>query len=201
MSLRYERYRERARREYGHVYLMRCSTTGFSKIGWTLKHPAERLEDIRSEFRNGFDWHLVAAVSCFNPPRLEAALHRWLDHARVTDKREWFVLGKDDTWALLALFEAGSAPEFTRRAAESAWRKGYRQGIGAGRHLEELDRLDAEEWEAMTWDEQYERETEGVRGLTPYDDGQGTLTACGLYLPAKPTHPTDKVDKRGGPWT
>ncbi len=34
-----------------------------------------------------------------------------------------------------------------------------------------------------------------------YDDGQGTLTACGLYLPAKPTHPTDKVDKRGESWT
>ncbi len=169
MSLRYERYRERASREYGHVYLMRCSTTEFSKIGWTLKDPAERLEDVRSEFRNGFDWHLVASVSCFNPPRLEATLHRWLDRARVTDKREWFVLDEDDAWALLALFEAGSGTEFTRRAAESAWRKGYREGIEAGRHLEELDSLDAEEWEAMTWEEQYERETEGLDLLIPRD--------------------------------
>ncbi len=33
-----------------------------------------------------------------------------------------------------------------------------------------------------------------------YDDGQGTLTACGLYLPAKPTHPINKVEKRGESW-
>ncbi len=34
-----------------------------------------------------------------------------------------------------------------------------------------------------------------------YDDGQGTLTACGFYLPAKPTHSINKVEKRGESWT
>ena len=142
MSLRYEQYRERASREYGYVYLIYCQRTGFSKIGWTLKEPAERLQVIRSEFRNGFDWRMVASVFCFNPPRLEATLHRWLDYARVTDKREWFVLEEDDAWAVRSLFKVASGPEFAKRVSESAWRNGYREGIEAGRHLQELDRLD-----------------------------------------------------------
>lgn len=154
---RYEAYRAKASRRHGYVYLLRCRRTGFYKIGWTLKSPAERLNGIRAEFRNGFDWRLVGAVACYNPPRVEEALHDWLDHARITDKREWFALTGSEAEALTALFASEDGIE---RAHDNGYLEGFQDGIEAGRHLQELDRLDEREWKGFTWDEQYQRETE-----------------------------------------
>lgn len=142
---RYEQYRKEAANKYGFVYLLSCSLTDWSKIGWTLRDPQERLDEIRSEFRNGFDWELIGYIACFNPPALEAAFHRWLDYARVTDKREWFVFDRADLAALLVLFGA-TDDVITQSDLERMQKYFYREGVAAGRHLEALDELDRREW-------------------------------------------------------
>lgn len=90
----YEEYREQARHQIGYVYLLRCRNTGWSKIGWTLGDVRQRVEQIRAEFRNGFDWRLRAFAAYFDAPGAEEILHAMFDGVRVTDKREWFVLGE-----------------------------------------------------------------------------------------------------------
>lgn len=99
----YEDRLKRARRQWGYAYLLHCPKTRWSKIGWTLGSPERRLEQVRAEFRNGFDWRLVAAGFCYDSPAVESALHRAFDCRRVTDKREWFVLDEHEREGLVRL--------------------------------------------------------------------------------------------------
>lgn len=131
---RYEEYRKKAGKKYGFVYLLTCPLTDWSKIGWTLRRPTERLDEIRSEFRNGFDWELVGYIPCFDPPTLEEAFHRWFDYARVTDKREWFVFSKEDMLALLTLFRVAE-DAFADEKVRTLCRVAYKDGVAAGRRL------------------------------------------------------------------
>lgn len=151
---RYEEYRREAAKKYGFVYLLTCSLTDWSKIGWTLRDPSERLDEIRSEFRNGFEWELIGYIPCFDPPALEEAFHRWFDYARVTDKREWFVFSKEDIRPLITLFRAAQ-DAITHEEIERIRKHAYKNGIAAGRHLESLDELDRKEWIKADWAKLY----------------------------------------------
>ncbi|WP_273845427.1 GIY-YIG nuclease family protein [Rubrobacter calidifluminis] len=136
----YEGYRDRARHEYGYVYLLECANTGWHKVGWTLQHPEKRLLSIREEFQEGFDWRLIGWITCFDPPGVEATLHTLLAHRRVTKRREWFVLSEAEANLLRLLFDVG---DVEARVFEAA----FREGISVGRFLQENDTYDDLLWE------------------------------------------------------
>jgi hypothetical protein len=160
----YERLRARAEREWGYVYLLRCGRTSFVKIGWTLKAPGERAREVQAEFRAGFEFRLVAAFFCYNPPAAEEMFHRLLDGQRVTDWREWFAISAEQLRALVGVFgllEGAGAQ--TKEAHEKGRKAAYEELVsGAIAELEDAV-LNHASYVGYTYEE--ERHDEGFGGV------------------------------------
>lgn len=76
-----------------YVYLMRSSTTGWYKIGYS-KDPESRREQLNKE-TSGLDWAVTYTFSSSNPFKLEQCLHKIFREHRITKGKEWFDLPEE----------------------------------------------------------------------------------------------------------
>lgn len=76
---------------HGFVYVLgNQSMPGIYKIGFTLKHPMERITELSRATACPTPFDLLAFIGCANPQGVEAEIHGALDDHRVNDAREFF---------------------------------------------------------------------------------------------------------------
>lgn len=76
---------------YGFVYaLSNPSMPGIYKIGFTTKHPKDRMEELSKATACPTPFELMAYIGCENPQAVEGAMHEAWKDSRVNSSREFF---------------------------------------------------------------------------------------------------------------
>lgn len=76
---------------HGFVYVLgNESMPGIYKIGFTLKHPRERMAELSRATACPTPFDLLAYIGCEDPQWVEGEIHRSLADYRVNDAREFF---------------------------------------------------------------------------------------------------------------
>jgi hypothetical protein len=77
--------------KYGFVYVLsNDSMPGIFKIGFTLKHPRERMEELSRATACPTPFDLAGYIGCEDPQHAEQSIHRDLASYRVNHAREFF---------------------------------------------------------------------------------------------------------------
>jgi len=78
---------------YGFVYaLSNPSMPGIYKIGFTLKHPRERMDELSKATACPTPFEIFAMFDVADPENVERAIHRDLQQYRINQNREFFSL-------------------------------------------------------------------------------------------------------------
>ncbi|MFC0132009.1 hypothetical protein CR105_16050 [Massilia eurypsychrophila] len=76
---------------YGFVYfLSNPSMPGIVKIGYTLKHPRDRMAELSASTSCPTPFEMLGFFDTEDPQGVEQAIHRSLDWCRVNGRREFF---------------------------------------------------------------------------------------------------------------
>jgi hypothetical protein len=91
---------------HGFVYVLgNESMPGIYKIGFTLKHPRERMAELSRATACPTPFDLLAFIGCEDPQKVEAEIHGALTRFRVNHAREFF--RADPSWIQDLLREHG----------------------------------------------------------------------------------------------
>ncbi|WP_100915961.1 GIY-YIG nuclease family protein [Pseudoalteromonas spongiae] len=77
----------------GQVYLATADgyRDDFMKIGFTMRHTDKRMKELdQSSGQGAKGYKILARFYVKNPQLLEAKLHRYFEHDRQDNRREWF---------------------------------------------------------------------------------------------------------------
>jgi hypothetical protein len=94
---------------YGFVYVLKNeSMPGIYKIGFTTKHPKERMESLSQATACPTPFDLLAYFGCERPHEVEREIHQRLKNSRVNHAREFFRADPSD---ILELVREWSEPD------------------------------------------------------------------------------------------